>query len=43
MWAGGIRAWREITAVLVAGAATERDLDPPPCFARGSSVGLRLD
>jgi len=26
---------REVTAVLVAGAATERHVDPPPCFARG--------
>jgi hypothetical protein len=33
----------EVTAVLAVGAATERHVDPPPCFARGWQVELRLD
>jgi hypothetical protein len=27
--------WREVKAVLVAGAATELHVEPPPCLARG--------
>src|SRR5262249_11263051 len=38
---GGVAG--EFPALLAAGAAMERHVDPPPCFARGWQVELRLD